>query len=199
MGEEIRRSVTKRHLTRAEAFAEAVGKTTRLSRHLVSCPDCRELVELFRAFAVAGKLPLPDAPAGWVAKAEAIAERKKPLEQLRRIVAELVLDTWKMPAPVGVRGPGALDQRRLRFRAEDIELDIRAERRAKGWALIAETSIPAKNEEVTWLEVDGDVHFAGADGLYQWWSARPPKKVLFGIGGRLVAFPELDWKKKSSK
>jgi len=156
-------------------------------------------VDLFRTFAVAGKPPLPDAPAGWVAKAEAIAERKKPFEQLRRIVAELVLDTWQMPAPAGVRGPGALDQRRLRFRAENIELDIRAERRAKGWALIAEASLPRGNDEKSWLDVDGGIHFAGADGLYQWWSTRPPKKVLFGTGGRLVVFPELDWKKKSSK
>jgi hypothetical protein len=156
-------------------------------------------VELFRTFAVAGKLPLPDAPAGWIARAEAVAGQKKPLEQLRRLVGKLILDTWTAPAPVGVRGPGALDQRRLRFRAEEIELDIRAERRAKGWALIAEASVPAKSGEMSWLEVDGDVHFAGSDGLYQWWSARPPKKVLFGMGGRLVAFPELDWKKKRSK
>jgi hypothetical protein len=157
------------------------------------------LVELFRTFAVAGKLPLPDAPAGWIAKAEAVAGRKKPLEQLKRLVAELVFDTWEMPAPVGVRGPGALDQRRLRFRAEEIELDIRAERRAKGWALIAEASVPADNNEVTWLEVDGNTYFAGADGLYQWWSTRPPKQVQFGLGGRLVVFPELAWKRKRSK
>ncbi|MDD4051249.1 MAG: hypothetical protein PHR28_05045 [candidate division Zixibacteria bacterium] len=185
-------------MTRAELLAEAAGRTPRFSRHLASCPDCRELVELFRTFAVAGNLPLPDAPAGWIAGAEAVAEQRKPLEQLKRLVADLILDTWRMPAPVGVRGPGALDQRRLRFRAEEIEFDLRAERRVKGWALIAQTSSPTGHDEKTWLEVDGKVHFAGADGLYQWWSARPPKHILFGIGGRMVVFPELAWKKKRS-
>jgi hypothetical protein len=120
------------------------------------------------------------------------------LEQLKRLVADLIVDTWEMPAPVGVRGPGALDQRRLRFCADEIELDLRAERRARGWALIAQTSAPTGQNDKTWLEVDGKVHFAGTDGLYQWWSARPPRRILFGIGGRMVEFPELAWKKKRS-
>lgn len=179
-------------------LAEAAGRPSRFSGHLDSCPDCRELVELFRTFAVAGRLRLPDAPAGWIAKAEAIAIQRNPLEQLKRLVGDLILDTWGMPAPVGVRGPGALDQRRLRFHAEDIELDLRAERRAKGWALIAQASVSAGHGEKAWLEVDGKTHFAGADGLYQWWSPRPPKRILFGIGSRMVELPELAWKKKRS-
>lgn len=198
MCKRIRRSVTKRHLTRAELLAQATGRDSRVSRHLASCRDCRELAELFRAYAVAGKLPLADAPAGWIAKAEAIAGKRNPLERFTRLMADLVLDTWSLPAPVGVRGPGALSQRRLRFRAEEIELDVRAERREKGWALIAQVSLPVESDKKTWLEVDGKVYYAGTDGLYQWWSARPPKQILFGLGGRLVVLPELAWKKRPS-
>lgn len=190
--------VTKRHLTRAELLSEAAGRITRFSRHLASCPDCRELVELFRTYAVAGKLPLSDAPSGWIARAQAVAEPRKPLEHLKRLLADLILDTWGMPVPVGVRGSGTLDQRRLRFRAEEIELDLRAERRAKSWSLIAQASLPAEHDEKTWLEVDGQVYFAGEDGVYQWWSARPPKRILLGIGGRMVVLPELTWKKRRS-
>jgi len=54
-----RRKRTDRHLNRKELLI-AAGKDQEMTGHLRTCEDCREAVELLRAFHMAGRLALPE-------------------------------------------------------------------------------------------------------------------------------------------
>ncbi len=183
------------HLTRTELL-QAANSQRLNSAHLEECAECRELVELLRAYCVSGKLHLPDAPVGWIEKAIAIADTPSLKERARTLIAELVFDSWSMTHAVGVRGGTAAADRRLRFEIQGMVFDMRSEQHEKGWEFVARIS---PLTEKLLLEADKKRLTPDDSGVFQWSSARPPRKITLRTDDRVVALPELSWKKPHLK
>ena len=181
------------HLTRQQLIKAARGQEVSGIAHLDACEDCRELVSLFRAFAVAGKLHFPSAPIGWIEKAAALGDKSRLADKAKALVARIIFDSWAMPQPIGVRGESVESDRRVRFEAGSIRFDLRAEKQTNGWAFVAQ----AKGETDSPIQLEADKKRLLPDnaGLYQWSGSRPPRKIILRSDEFVVELPELTWKK----
>lgn len=186
--------MTIQHLTRQELLKAVQERSDDNQAHLDSCAECRNELKLLARYMVAGKVALPEPPEGWVNEAIALAAPKLSLaRRLGGIIAELTFDSWSLPAPAGVRGMAPLTQRRLRFTAEPLTLEIRAEKKAQQWSFVAQTAGISPEECV--LEVAGAKLRADAEGFFQWSSKTPPRSLILTAGNLVVEAPELSWKK----
>lgn len=193
----IRRNITSRHLSRKELIELAQKQPERLPGHLTECVECREMVELFRIYAVANRPPLPDAPKAWVDKAVAIMKGAGVRSKLKRLSAVITFDSWAAPQPVGVRSEAASEHRRLRFTADDIVFDLRAERLQKSWVLVAQ--VKSKSDVAVVLEADKKVISPDKSGLYQWSGTKPPRRISLKSDAFDIRLPELVWKNRRLK
>lgn len=187
-----------KHPDRKELVNAARRGEQTIKEHLDSCPECRLLVDLLKTYDVAGKLPLSDPPEAWVRRAIEIMQPSGASHKVRARVAELIFDSWAMPQPVGVRGTSSLDERRVRFEAEGVSFDLRAERSRKGWAFIGQIVGKSSNWSEPVLEVDSKPVPPDAGALYQWTSSRPPRKISIRSSDLVVHMPELKWRKTRS-
>jgi len=151
------------------------------------------MVEFLRTYAVAGAIPLPDAPVGWIERAAGLARKPKPLEKIRQTVARTVFDSWLAPLPVGVRGSTAVDHRRLRFRAGRITIDLHAERHGQTWKFLVQAAGINRGREKVMLTVGRKKLYPDALGLYQWSSPRPPIRLVLHLERREVILREIRW------
>jgi len=148
-------------------------------------------------FQVAGNLPLPDPPEAWVARAKNLALNSAPLASIRRVLAELVFDSWALPEPVGVRGGTAIEQRRVRFESDPITIDLRAEHQKAGWSFVAQiTGIESGQAQ---LNADRQILTLDDHGICQWSYHKPPKKLTVVTETFSVELPELTWRTKPPK
>lgn len=185
-----------KHLTRSELFQAVHNQELTSNSHLAACPECAELVTLLSAYSVAGKLHLPDAPRGWVERAAALASGSSLLETVTRKLAEVVFDSWAVPLALGVRGESVESDRRIRFIADPIRFDLRAEKQRSGWAFVAQ--IKGHDQSTVTLEADKLKVAADASGVFQWSGKRPPRKITLRSEEFAIELPELSWKKKQS-
>jgi hypothetical protein len=184
----------KEHLSRQQLIEAAQGQSRAGDRHLDTCAECRHLADLLKAYPVSGRPPLPDAPAAWVSRAASLAEHPSVLERAQSVMARLIFDSWAIPQPIGVRGRGTIDERRVRFESEMIVLDLRAEKHTDGWAFVAQITGERPLTEQATLNVGKKELHADADGLFQWASRRPPADVSVHAGALIVETPRLSWK-----
>lgn len=184
------------HPTRKELMTAAKSGQTDFSDHLAHCIDCRELLELFRAFPVAGEIPLQDAPAGWIAKANQIADLADPFGILKGVIAKLSFDSWTVPAAVGVRSQTVEQDRRLRFEVGPLHLDMRAEQGQTSWEFTAQiTSAQSFDLEIVLIADRTEVR-PNSLGFYQWTSPKPPKQLRLTAGDLQFDLPEMTWNQK---
>jgi hypothetical protein len=189
--------MSERHLDRKELIEASKKYKGKLTGHLANCSECRESLEFLLKFPVVGRLTLRDAPAGWVNKASALAESKTVLKNVSQVLAQLIFDSWAMPEPVGVRGPGALEHRRLRFETSEIILDMRAERTQKEWNIVAQ--IAGNYTTPVAIMSDRDEHYADDEGIFQWVGQKPPRKMKIRLLDKIIEIPELVWKRPRKK
>jgi len=185
------------HLNRQELLQAARGEEDRLD-HLKQCRECREIVQLLKAYPVAGQQPLPDAPAALIDRAIAIAGEVSPIKKAQRRLARLIFDSWLIPHPVGVRGTESLDHRRLRFDARGVVLDLRAERLSDAWVFTAQLTGTDVSKAIVTPSPGRKPVFADQGGLFLWTSKRPPQKLSLQFEKTVIEFPELSWKKPRS-
>jgi hypothetical protein len=188
-----------KHLSRRELIEAAKTEELPKSGHLAKCRQCRDEVQLLREYDMANQKPLPNAPRAWIKKAIDIAAGMGAGEKIRRLLARVVFDSWQTPYPVGVRGEEALSDRRIRFEAENISFDLRAEKYEKNWAFVAEVSGRDIAGSDLILEADSKKYIPGEGGLYQWTSRRAPKKILLHSRNSIIELPELKWQKSRRK
>lgn len=184
-----------KHLSRKELIALARKPQVEPNQHLETCDECRAELELLRAFQVAGRPKLQEAPRGWVERAAALALRKSPLAQLKKAMAALVFDSWAAPQPIGVRGAASTAERRLRFETEQLTFDLRAEQLVDEWVFVAQVSTESKSLTGYSLSAQKQIVTADKTGLFQWTSKRPPKKIILRSEDTEVEVPELSWTK----
>jgi len=187
-----RRKRTDRHLKRKELLT-AAGKDQEMTGHLRTCEDCREAVSLLRAFRMAGRLALPEPPAGWVTAASEIPKRTGRTKTLAQVKALLTFDSWLSPHLVGVRGLKTTTERRICFEAGAYLLDLRAEKRPEGWRMVAQLA----GEKADQAELVAGRRVVPADpgALFQWSSARPPSEISVRVGDQNIKVPRLSWKR----
>ena len=184
--------MTKRHLTRQQLIRAAGKKTNEFEKHLAECPECRELVLFFRAFPVAGQIPLAEPPEAWTQKAVALVKSSEKAGVFGKLKARIVFDSWATPKPVGIRGVNG-----LRFECQDILFDLRAEKHKDSWLFIAQTASETSAEIL--LKLDKKTISPEPDGLYHWQTKRPPKKITLLADENEIELPELSWKKPRQK
>lgn len=180
-------------MDRQELLKAARGEKIASAKHLASCEECREAVRLLQAFDMAGRLPLNDAPEGWIKRAVAIADKPGLSEKIKRLTARLVFDSWTLPQPAGVRGTYNADHRRLRFEADGFNFDIRAERHKDGWDCIAQVTGSKGAKIPLRLHVGKKRLLPDPGGLYQWSVKIPPKRLTFSFDDTVIELSGLTW------
>ncbi len=182
-----------KHLNRDELIEMAKKGSAGRSRHLAECRECSELVELFKEFDMAGRIPLRDAPEGWVERAITLAKGEKLGDKIKRFTAKLVFDSWAIPQPVGVRGKDIQRHRRIRYKSGKVVLDIHAECGQKGWVFTAYISGEKKVAAI--LKIGKKNLLPDKQGFYHWSSGRPPGVFYLQYEDYQIEFPRLPWKK----
>ncbi len=183
-----------RHPTRKELLEAARSNSDQYTAHFKACADCRELFEFYRAYQVAGKLPLGDAPEGWIVRAAKLAEEESVFTRVKELLAGLVFDSWTTPVSVGVRGGGTQQERRLRFQIDDLMLDLRAEKQKNGWDFVAQLSGDRVAQENFVILVAHQELRVNSEGFYQWSSKTPPKQIRIRSDKYIVQTPDISWK-----
>jgi hypothetical protein len=150
-------------------------------------------VRLLQVFDLTGRLPLTDAPEAWVKRAIAITGEPGLTRKIKRLTARLVFDSWTLPQPAGVRGIYAADHRRLRFEADGLSVDIRAERQKRGWECVAQVSGKVAGKTPLLLHLGRKQLSPDASGLYQWSVKTPPTKLTFSFDDTVIELSGLTW------
>lgn len=156
----------------------------------------RLLFFLYRDFPFAGKPMLASTPEALVARAMAVSGADRQPSLLRRLAGVLTFDSWAGLPAVGTRST-VVDERRLRFAADDLTLDIRAEHRRGSWQFTAKVYGQAADTEAPTL-IAGEVEVsAGTDGFYHWISPTPPVRISLKSPTYLIELAEISWQPHS--
>ena len=183
-----------KHLSRQELIKAARTEDSSRFRHLDKCNECRDAVDLLRAFDVAGSRQLSSAPEALVEKALNIAAALRRKGKFAAKVASLIFDSWHEPLPVGVRGEAILTERRLRFEKDGIVFDLRAERHANKWSFVGMLAGDLPETHTVLLKVGGRKNRPDSTGVFHWESKRPPKSLMILLNDlTAVTLPELSW------
>lgn len=172
----------------------ARAKTLKQNRHLESCAECQVAVRMLGLFPVQGLSPLPDAPPILVERAAGLAETATFLDNIKTVMLSLTFDSWDEPQLVGVRDQSTVSDRRFRFEAESIRLDVRAERGASRWAFVAQVTGPHLRPSQVILVAGRQEVQADSSGLFHWTSTRPPDAVKIRFDELIIVTPRLSWK-----
>jgi hypothetical protein len=183
-------------LTREEALKAAKQKKRKATGHLADCEECREAVSLLAIFEMSGRQALPSAPEGMIRRAIAIGAKRPAMARLKEFMAEIIFDSWTIPAPVGVRGSSATEHRRIRFQSDKIYVDVMAESSPKEWRFIAAIGGGAQNAIIKVGRMD---IYPDKDNVFQWSGKRPPRRMTLYYDDKMVRLPELSWKRPPKK
>ena len=187
-----------KHLNRKELIEAAKKRKIPKSGHLAECQECRNAVQLLGTFPVFGALPLNDVPKAWIDKAVSIMKNSEISYNIKNIKAKLVFDSWTTPQVIGVRGGNSTCDRRLRFKAETISFDLRAEKREKIWMFTARASGDDITGDTLIMTIGKQKFQADKSGIFEWQASRPPKKITLQTDDCTIGLPELLWKKQKS-
>ncbi len=191
------------HLTNKELrAAQAKGLDllpNDLRKHLGVCDECSLALLLLKAFPVAGHLPLVNAPAYVIAKANQIPVERKKRSIARQIIetATLLFDSWATPVPAGVRS-GVRTSRRLRYSASHCQLDLQANRAHQGWECTAKIvfDVAATSDPLA-VRIGRKQYPVDQSGFVTWQSARPPQTVSILQGASVILKAEVVWSDRS--
>lgn len=158
----------------------------------------RLLFFLYRDFPLAGEPMLSSAPENWVRKAMAIPEADTQPSLVRRLAGVLTFDSWASLPAVGTRS-SAIDERRLRFAADQLTLDIRAEHHRRTWQFTARVYGLGADAVAPTLVVEDSEVFADTDGFYHWTSPTPPVRISLKSPSYLIELAEISWQPHSHR
>jgi len=174
---------------------ELAKQPAKLRKTLAQLSEADRLqAELFLRYQVTGEPPLPDAPTGWQLKAAELAAGRSPVRAaFDRLAASLTFDSWAT-APGGIREVASMEERRMRFEADGIILDLRAERRTGGWDFVAGVIQGVPVDARISLTVGAKKIKPGETGALQWSSTRLPATLILHIDDTTIELPEINWK-----
>lgn len=185
---------TNSHPDRTELLKASQSPTPSVTEHLKRCSACRELFDLLAEYPVAGELLLAPAPSGWIERAASLMAPGSIGATVRKLLARVSFDSWAVPSAVGVRSLGGGMERRLRFKAESLVFDLRAEKGTEGWNFVAQVRSEGTPAPVAELRAGRTVIPTNPNGLYHWSSKHPPAKLSLYVNGTQIELPEVPWK-----
>jgi hypothetical protein len=155
-------------------------------------PDDQLFFDLVAAYPVAGEAPLSSAPAAWIKRAAALADSARQPSRLARLLGALTFDSWSQQPALGTRSVAAAE-RRVRFEAEGLKLDLRAELRSGQWHFVARI-VAAEQPDSPYTLVANDVEvYPDDNGFYHWSSPNPPATVVLKSDDTTVELAPLSW------
>jgi hypothetical protein len=162
---------------------------------MTGCEDCRTIWEVIQTFVEAPDARLDHAPSGWIQQAIALGQSPGRVKKLVNLVAELSFDSWVTPQVAVLRGAAGELSRRLSWKMDAWEVDLRAEGTPDGWNCT--TQVLNLGEAAPGVEVKaGTVHVhTDAAGLASWSTTRPPRTLRIRHKDGLVTLGPISWKR----
>ena len=161
--------------------------------HLTNCKSCRQMYELLSTFGQAGCPSLIHSSSEGLGRHAAIGRRAEIDRPERSIVGCLVSDSWTQLAPAQVRDATVGLERRLCLRADNITLELVAERLDEKWQFVARVY---KEEEATSefvLKVGTRKLVSQAEGFFHWSSSKPPQTLRLLSESLQINFEKVSW------
>jgi hypothetical protein len=165
----------------------------RVSRHLESCEECRTA---FRLMQTATSLRRVQSEYG---QAEAMVQRFASVPALaagptqRPVAAACVSDSWQAPMAASVRHAGHGVERRLRYRARDLLIDLVVERlgaRSECFLRVSRRGRPVRGL-VLGL---GNKKILPSDiGFFSWTAHQRPRQVLIWSPEVTIRLGDIRW------
>jgi len=163
--------------------------------HFAECPDCRELYNIYRAQARSTEHGLERPSDDAVASLYAIPLMERVRKVVRKLKGYITYDSWSPLPDLQLRDTGRGAERRLRLEADDITLELSAERQTNGWDLTARAY--CGDQVVTSdyiLTSDGLRITASVHQCFFWSSQKPPRRLGLRSTDTSIDFGHLRWK-----
>ena len=170
----------------------AAAKAGDLSVRELLTPEDQLFFDLAAAYPVTGEAPLSSAPAAWIKRAAALADPNREPSRLARLLARLTFDSWSHQPAMGTRSVASAE-RRIRFEADGVKLDLRAELRSGAWYFIARIVAAPDESSTCTLVADGTEVFPDNNGFYHWSSPQPPETIVLTSESTTVELASLSW------
>ena len=163
--------------------------------HVAGCDECRTIWEVIQAFASAPQVKLAHAPSGWIQRAIALGQSPSHVRKLVNLVAELSFDSWVTPQVAVLRGTSGELSRRLNWKLDPWEVDLRAEGAPDGWNCTAQVLHSGEAAPGVKLKAGSVQVHTDASGLASWSTTRPPRTLRIQHKDGLVTLGPISWKR----
>jgi hypothetical protein len=180
-------------LWRAARQGKAPSQAT--SQHVAKCEACRTVWEVIQLFSSAPEASLAHAPSGWIQRAIALGPSTSRVRKLLNLVAELSFDSWVTPQAAVLRGEQGELSRRLNWKTDTLEVDLRAESTPNGWDCTAQVLHAGEAAPGVELKSGSVLVHTDTAGLASWSSARPPRTIRIQHQDNLVSLGPISWKR----
>jgi hypothetical protein len=183
------------HPRRIEIMKAAQSGSATLKDHLEECPDCRKLYEIFRAQSRSTRNGMERPSDNAIASLYAIPLKENVRKAVKKLKGCITYDSWTQLPALQLRDAGRGMERRLRLKADDITLELSAERQPTGWDLTARAY--RRDDVVTSdyiLTADGRQVTASVQECYYWSSKIPPRRIWLRSSELAIDFGHLRWK-----
>lgn len=154
-------------------------------------PEDQLYFDLAARFDVVGEIPLSSAPAAWIKRAGSLADPQPTRSRLARLIGKLTFDSWSHQPALGTRSVASAE-RRVRFEADGLKLDLRAELHSGAWHFVGRIVVQPDEESYRLVANDEEI-FADDTGFFHWSSPNPPSTVALVSGNTTVELAALSW------
>lgn len=182
-----------RHPSRRQMLEAIAADKVPFRSHLQRCQDCSILFQLLSEFELAGAEPMVPSDQTAVAQLVSIAKRQKSTTGLRMALGRLTADSWNNIPALQLRNVASGVERRLRFQAGRIALEIVAERNREGWEFTARAYNRNRVTTAFVIKAGHRKFIADSSGFYYWSSERPPSTIQLLSDTQTVDFKDISW------
>ena len=184
---------SKKHPSRSALIKAAREGSTRLASHLKSCQSCRVLFEMFSQYDPADLSSLQRSSANSVARCRAIPLLEVTRRVLDRVIGRPTADSWAGLPAMALRDSSAGLERRLVLEANDVRLELVAERTASDWEFVARVYEHDEAVDQYVLKAGTCKVLPQAEGFYHWNATKPPKTIRLLGQQHQLDFEKLSW------
>ncbi|MFH1685903.1 MAG: hypothetical protein ABIE70_00085 [bacterium] len=184
---------SKKHPSRSALIKAARDGSTLFASHLQGCQSCRLLFEMSRQLDAANQEPLQQSSAVLAARIRAIPLLQATRRILDRVTGRATADSWSQLPAMALRDGSAGLERRLVLQADDVRLELVAERTVDDWEFVARIYEHNKVADQYVLKAGSRTVVPREEGFYHWSATRPPKTIRL-LGQKLqLDFEKLSW------
>jgi hypothetical protein len=164
-----------------------------VEQHLEVCTECRTAASLMRTALLAGRRDRV------YARSDAMIHRLASIPTLaagptrRPVRASVVSDSWQAAAAAGMRGAGCGVERRLRFRARDMVIDLVVDRLGAKFECFLRMSRRGRPVPRFVLGLGNKKVLPSDVGFFSWAAGRPPQRLILWSSDISIELGQLKW------